>query len=182
MSGFWYVLSGERRANKIVNRAVKSWDHDHVQINQGTKYKEVYPHIWNQYSVYFQAYSIYMSQFNTIAFSASAFLALIAGVASITKRSLFYLTTPFFVFPLLVSLINLLHKFEIPWVEENKAEIQIKKGMNEFYGCAVKDIYYAADSLFDYKQTARTWLNASLISIVFGIIAILLTALIGMTK
>ncbi len=177
MSQFWYVLSGERRAKKLVSRAVRKWDHDHVQINEGTDYKEVYPHIWNQYSVYFQAYSIYMSQFNTIAFFASAFLAFFAAVAATTASKLFYWPTPFFVFPLLVSLINLLYKVEIPWVGENKAEIQIKKGTNEFYGHAVKDIYYAATSMYDYKETVRTWRNASLISVVVGITVAILVAI-----
>lgn len=182
MSQFSYVLSGERRAKKLVNRAVKKWDNDHVQINEGTDYKEVYPHIWNQYSVYFQAYSIYMSQFNTIAFFASAFLALLAAVAATTDSKLFYWPTPFFVFPLLVSLINLLHKVEIPWVEENKAEIQIKKGTNEFYGHGVKDIYYVANSMYDYKVTARTWLKASMISIVFGITVAIFVAVQSVMK
>jgi hypothetical protein len=169
-------LSGERRAKKLVNRAVRKWDHDHVRINEGTDYKEVYPHIWNQYSVYCQAYSIYIGQFNTIAFFASASLAFLAAMAATTDSKLFWWPTPLFVFPLLVSLINLLHKVEIPWVGENKAEIQINKGPNEFYGHAVKDIYYAATSMYDYKETARTWLKASLISVVVGITVAILVA------
>lgn len=139
---------------------------DSEQVDYGV----IYPHIWNQYSVYYQSHNMYCNFFNTLAAVASIFIVLMITVAT-SESKLYYFTLPFFFVAPIYAVVNIKHtkKIKIPWVNKDDAENLLNKGPEEFFEAQIDETYTCATTLFEYKLFARGGTYNSIFWMVIGL-------------
>jgi hypothetical protein len=152
-----------------------------MKKNQDIDYRALYSHAWNQYNVYFQAYSILNDKFNTIGAISAIFILVLTTAAQVWSKW-FYLPIVSLLFPFFVALKNIMYRdVEIPWFGKKELENQILEGENQFFKCQVDDIFHVADTLFKYKLSARKWISISvwfiIVSAIITFISLLLSLL-----
>jgi hypothetical protein len=151
-----------------------------MEENQGIDYKALYSQAWNQYNVYFQAYSIYNDKFNTIGAISAIFILVLTTAAQVWSKW-FYLPIGSLLFPFFVALKNIMYRdVEIPWFGKEKLENQILEGDNQFFKCQVDDIFHAAGTLFKYKLFARRWISISVWFIIVSAIITFISLLVSL--
>ena len=138
--------------------------------DERTKYKILYRQAWNQYNIYFQTYSLHSNKFNTIGAVSSIFILVLVTLAEAEEGSKwFYMPVVFLLVPFIVTLINLMKGFKIPWFKREKLEDQISEGEVEFFKHQIEDIYKSHDTLLAYKKWAKRWSRVSVWFIFAGL-------------
>ncbi len=142
-------------------------------------YQTVYPHIWNQYSIYFQRYNAYTNRLNTLGTISSILILIYFSLPFKHNTNWIYLTLLFFLFPFFITIANyfISKKIAIPWVERDELESQLSEGINTFFKRQIDDLYYCADTMFGYAKSAKKWIKYSLVSMLIGILYYIIISL-----
>jgi len=145
-------------------------------------FKEIYPHIWNQYVFYYNEIRRYEHKFEFLL--ALSTLLLIVFLQLLDKiiewSSIFYF--PLFLFMIVIGILfyhSIIRKIWLPFFTKEKLKEEIYDKNKDFYETVVRDIYGVLPHLKGYKKDKMKIFHISINILLLASFSIVGLVLIG---
>ena len=136
------------------------------------KYEKAYPHIWNQFTLYYQVRERIESKWAAISLLTSILVVLFFQLESLDKSPHFFIPLILLLIALGFSVFHLRYRrVTIPWVEKKDLEEVLKPGTEAFYKEMVDDIYSCTSPLREYADIQGKYIQASWWAIVLAVLS-----------
>ena len=138
-------------------------------------FKEIYPHVWNQYELLYNAiqrYSTFIQFF--VTFDTLVLIVIFELYKKINTNQIPLSVSLIFLFfiPMIIMFLTFIpRKIWVPWIEKEKLK-EVSKGKMDFYEEAVVDTFGVIHHIRGYEKNYKLMIRVLLNSFIIGIFLI----------